>query len=74
MCQLMKVRCISNKFRLTEEKTGHITSDTNSDATIWLDVEKIYEVISIERGWYRIVDESGEDYLYPPELFEALSV
>ena len=31
---------------------------------------KIYEVISIERGWYRIIDDSGEDYLYPPELFE----
>ena len=23
-------------------------------------------------GWYRIVDESGEDYIYPPELFEVV--
>ena len=30
---------------------------------------KIYDVVGIERGWYRIVDDSGEDYLYPPELF-----
>ena len=30
---------------------------------------KLYEVISIERGWYRIVDETGEDNLYPPHLF-----
>ena len=30
-----------------------------------------YEVISIEKGWYRIKDDSGEDYLYPPELFEV---
>ena len=30
---------------------------------------KVYEVISIERGWYRIVDETGEDYLYPAHLF-----
>lgn len=29
-----------------------------------------YEVISIEKDWYRILDETGEDYLYPPELFE----
>lgn len=26
---------------------------------------KIYSVLSIERGWYRIVDDTGEDYLYP---------
>lgn len=33
---------------------------------------KIYEVISIERKWYRIVDDTGEDYLYPPEQFEIV--
>ena len=31
---------------------------------------KIYEVLSIEKGWYRIVDDTGEDCLYPPEAFE----
>lgn len=33
---------------------------------------KEYKVISIERGWYRIVDESGEDYLYGPSNFEIV--
>ncbi len=33
---------------------------------------KCYEVLSVERTWYRIVDDSGEDYLYPPEWFEVL--
>ena len=33
---------------------------------------KLYEVISIERAWFRIIDETGEDYLYPPELFEIV--
>lgn len=33
---------------------------------------KIYTVLSIERDWYRVVDDSGEDYLYPPELFEIV--
>lgn len=33
---------------------------------------KIYDVISIERNWYRIVDDSGEDYLYPPECFDEV--
>ena len=41
---------------------------------IFLDVipNKIYEVLSVEKGWYRIVDESDEDYLYPPEKFELV--
>ena len=33
---------------------------------------KVYDVISVERSWYRIVDETGEDYLYPPEQFEMV--
>lgn len=33
---------------------------------------KMYDVISVERSWYRIVDETGEDYLYPPEQFEIV--
>lgn len=33
---------------------------------------KIYEVLSIEHNWYRIVDESGEDYLYGPSSFEIV--
>ena len=32
---------------------------------------KVYDVLSIERDWYRIVDDTGEDYLYPPEDFEV---
>ena len=31
--------------------------------------DMIYSVLSVERGWYRIVDDSGDDYLYPPESF-----
>lgn len=33
---------------------------------------KIYEVLSVEKGWYRIVDDSGSDYLYPPEEFTVI--
>ena len=33
---------------------------------------KVYDVLSIEKGWYRIVDDSGEDYIYPPEMFEVV--
>lgn len=30
---------------------------------------KIYEVISIEHGWYRIEDDTEEDYLFSPDEF-----
>ena len=33
---------------------------------------KVYEVISIEKDWYRIMTELDEDYLFPPELFEIV--
>lgn len=33
---------------------------------------KIYNVLSTEKGWYRIIDDSAEDYLYPPENFEVI--
>lgn len=35
---------------------------------------KIYDVIEISKKlkWYKIIDESGEDYLYPPQLFEIV--
>ena len=33
---------------------------------------KVYDVMSIERGWYRIMTELDEDYLFPPECFEIV--
>lgn len=33
---------------------------------------KIYDVIFVEKEWYRIIDETGDDYLYPPECFEVV--
>lgn len=33
---------------------------------------KIYDVVSIEQDWYRIIDETDEDYLYPPESFKIV--
>ena len=50
---------------------GKCEVDVPNSYKIFMDLlpDKIYEVLSIEDGWYRIVDESGEDYLYPPEKF-----
>ena len=49
--------------------------DIPNSYKIFMDVlpGKVYEVLSIEDGWYRLIDESGEDYLYPPENFEEVA-
>ena len=31
-----------------------------------------HKVLSVEKNWYRIVDDSDDDYLYPPDLFEIV--
>ena len=40
--------------------------------TLAFEQNKVYEVISIEKGWFRIMTELEEDYLFPPELFEIV--
>lgn len=33
---------------------------------------KIYEVLSVEKTWYRLVDNTEEDYLFSPDQFEVV--
>lgn len=33
---------------------------------------KIYEVISVEEDWYRIIDDTDDDYLFSPDEFEIV--
>jgi len=49
-------------------KVRYIKETKDSDLT----QGEIYDVLSVEEGWYRIIDCSGEDYLYPPEEFEIV--
>jgi hypothetical protein len=41
-----------------------------------LEVRKLYQVLpdreAAREGYLRVVDESGEDYMYPSELFVAV--
>jgi len=39
---------------------------------LMLTQNKEYEVLEISSGldWYRVIDDTDEDYLYPPECFE----
>lgn len=40
--------------------------------TLAFEKDKKYSVMSIEKGWLRIMTELDEDYLFPPELFEII--
>lgn len=60
----MKVKLLDRKIFVAQPLGELSTSD--------LTAGKVYEVLSVEKEWCRIVDDSGEDYLYPPELLEIV--
>lgn len=39
---------------------------------VTLEKGKIYDVIEIDHGLFRIMSELEDDYLFPPELFEIV--
>lgn len=57
--------------------TGFVVCLRNEGAED-LEVRKVYSVIAdedaISKGFLRVIDESGEDYLYPAELFAWIEV
>ena len=59
----------SRRFLLCIDSEGYPAS---------LEVRKVYQVLPDEvaesRGFVRIIDESGEDYLYPANYFVAIDL
>lgn len=43
------------------------------DDPLMLRTGKIYTARVLKKNWYGIVDETKEEYAYPPELFEVIS-
>ncbi len=50
--------------------------DCGDFSTDDLTLGRLYEVLAPadSRGMIRLIDDSGEDYLYPDSLFEAIEV
>jgi hypothetical protein len=50
----------------------------NKGCEVSLEIRKLYQLVpdekSAQRGCVRVIDESGEDYIYPAEMFIALPV
>lgn len=67
------LRCISNKGFIWQN--GKLLDEE----LVSLTVGKLYKVISTtteerERGFIRVIDNSGEDYLYPMNRFETVTI
>lgn len=59
-----------------QKSTSSFALCVRDDGSEDLEQRKLYQVLpdraGAREGYLRIVDESGEDYLYPSELFVAL--
>jgi len=51
---------------------------SNNSYPASLEVRKVYQAlpdpVAASRGFVRVIDESGEDYLYPSECFVAVEL
>ena len=59
-------------------ETQFVVCIKNDEYPASLEVRKIYQVLPDERTaqhqYLRVIDESGEDYLYPMEYFVAITL
>ena len=57
----------------TNDPTRFVLCVTAGDYPVSLEARKVYrtlpDAMAESRGMVRVVDESGEDYLYPHDLF-----
>jgi hypothetical protein len=71
---------MSTKRRGTRRRAvpGFVVCVENTEYPVSLELHKIYRVVAdadaARDGDVRIVDESGEDYLYPAEWFVAVAL
>lgn len=60
------------------QKQDFVVCIRNADFNASLKVRKLYAVVddpdAAATGLIRVIDESGEDYLYPEELFQKLTL
>lgn len=59
-------------FEIVEIRPGAKVRWLGPTDFIMLNHNQVYTVLSVEKEWYRVIDNSGEDYLYPPDAFEIV--
>lgn len=60
---------VTGFMKINEKLKVKYTGETNP---LMLVNDKIYEARVLKKGWFGIVDETREEYAYPPELFEIV--
>ncbi len=63
---------------MNKKNSDYVICISNSEYPVSLELHKLYRVLvdedAFEDGDLRILDESGEDYLYPAEFFLAIDL
>lgn len=63
---------------MAHEEAHYVVCINNSEYPASLEVLKIYQRLSDRRteqdGLIRVIDESGEDYLYPGDYFVPITI
>ncbi len=63
---------------MSKQTTEYVVCVRNDDYAASLERRKIYEAIpdrdAESHGMIRVIDESGEDYLYPKDFFMGIRV
>ena len=66
------------RVKMKESATTHLVLCIRNDGCDDLGIRNVYQVIedpdAASEGYIRIVDESGEDYLYPEKFFVAIEL
>lgn len=69
----VNIRCISIKAYLEEQPDGTLLEgEFEGDMSISLTLHREYEVLEEDKGYYRIVDDTEEDYWFPTTMFEVV--
>ena len=62
----------------SERQTDYLLCVNNESYPVSLELRKVYLAIpdaaAEEDGFVRVIDESGEDYLFPQDLFVPIEV
>ena len=62
----------------SEPNSRYLLCVKNEGYPASLEVRKVYEAlpdpVAASRGFVRVIDESGEDYLFPTEFFVAVEL
>ena len=68
----VKAVCIENSAFIGGDRERGVGAPRPSERAD-LTVGRTYAILEEDRGMYRVVDDSGDDFLYPKRMFRVVS-